>query len=135
MEPISSGPNLPTERVGSPKGLFEGAERPHVSGAEKKEVKESTDRSAAIPAVGAPTLPPPTKNISVSTIHTPQTPPHDDSPLVANDDDVMEREWVHRAKKIVLQTRDDPYMQEKQISKLQADYVKKRYGKDLKVSD
>ncbi len=29
----------------------------------------------------------------------------------------------------------DPYVQEKEVSKLQADYLKKRYGKDVKVVD
>ena len=55
-------------------------------------------------------------------------------PAVAADDEVIEKEWVDKAKKIVADTKDDPYTQEKAVSKLQADYLKKRYGKELKVT-
>ena len=48
-----------------------------------------------------------------------------DSPAIADDVDVIEKEWVDKAKKIVSATRDDPYSQEKQVSKLQADYLMK----------
>ena len=57
------------------------------------------------------------------------------SPAIAADEDLVEKEWVDKAKKLVAQTKDDPYQQEKQVSKLQADYLKKRYGKDLKVDE
>lgn len=56
-----------------------------------------------------------------------------DNPLVANDDDIIEKEWVNKAKQIVKNTKSDPYTQEREVSKLQADYLKKRYGKDVKV--
>lgn len=56
-----------------------------------------------------------------------------DSPAIADDVDVIEKEWVDKAKKIVSATRDDPYNQEKQVSKLQADYLMKRYGKHIKT--
>lgn len=53
------------------------------------------------------------------------------APAVANDDDLIEKEWVDRAKKIVADTRSDPYSQEKAVSALQKDYLKKRYGREL----
>ncbi len=52
------------------------------------------------------------------------------SPAVADDVDVIEKVWVDKAKAIVKQTKDNPYIQEKQVSSLQDDYQKKRYGKD-----
>lgn len=55
------------------------------------------------------------------------------NPITAADDDVIEKEWVQKAKKIISETRDDPYTQEHEISKLQADYIKKRYGKEIKT--
>lgn len=58
-----------------------------------------------------------------------------DSPLAAADEDVIEKEWVDKAKKIVMQTKSDPYAQEKEVSKLQADYLKKRYGKEVKITN
>ena len=54
-----------------------------------------------------------------------------DAPLVANDDDLIEKEWVDKAKKIVSETKDDPYQREESINKLQSDYQKKRYGREL----
>ena len=63
------------------------------------------------------------------------TQPQVGNPLVAGDDDLIEKEWVDKAKKIIQQTRSDPYTQEKEVSKLQADYIKKRYGKDVKLAN
>jgi hypothetical protein len=56
-------------------------------------------------------------------------------PAIADDVDVIEKEWVDKAKTIVDTHRHDPYNQEKEASKLQADYLKKRYGKDVKLAD
>lgn len=53
--------------------------------------------------------------------------------LAASDDGLIEKEWVDKAKKIIAQTKNDPYTQEKEVSKLQAEYIKKRYGKDIKL--
>lgn len=57
-----------------------------------------------------------------------------DYPSVAADDDLIEKEWVDKAKQIISDTRDDPAAREKQVSRLQSDYLKKRYGKDLGAS-
>lgn len=64
----------------------------------------------------------------------PTVQPLSDTPLTANDDDLIEQEWVQKAKKIVASTKDDPYMQEREVSKLQADYMQKRYGKEVKLT-
>lgn len=56
-------------------------------------------------------------------------------PHQAEDSDLIEKEWVMRAKAIVEQTKNDPYQQNKQINHFKADYVKKRYDKELKVSE
>lgn len=58
-----------------------------------------------------------------------------DTPLIANDDDLIEKEWVDKAKKIVTETRDDPYHREEAVSKLQVDYLKKRFGRELGVAE
>lgn len=55
--------------------------------------------------------------------------------ITARDDDVMEKEWVNKSKKIVKETKGDPYKKEHEVSKLQADYVYKRYGKEVKIPD
>ena len=82
-----------------------------------------------VPAVAAqPLLPTP-----APTQPAPTAQPLAGVPLVAADDDLIEKEWVDKAKKIVHETRSDPYAQEHEVSKLQADYIKKRYGKDVKL--
>jgi hypothetical protein len=58
-----------------------------------------------------------------------------DDPLIADDVDVIEKEWVDKAKKIVNATKEDPYNQEKEVSRLQADYLMKRYNKQVKLSE
>ena len=52
-------------------------------------------------------------------------------PAVASDDDLIEKEWVDKAKKIISETKNNPYQQEEDVSKLQVDYLKKRYGKKI----
>jgi hypothetical protein len=51
------------------------------------------------------------------------------TPLVAADDDLIEKEWVDKAKEIIEQTRDDPYVRTQRVNELQRDYLQKRYGK------
>lgn len=55
----------------------------------------------------------------------------DDSPSAASDDDLIEKEWVDRAKSILKTTKDDPFAREQAVSRLQSDYLRKRYGKVL----
>lgn len=56
-------------------------------------------------------------------------------PALADDSDLIEKEWVDKAKQIVAATREDPYVQNKELSKFKADYLKKRYGKDMKLEE
>ena len=56
-------------------------------------------------------------------------------PSEAADSDLIEKEWVERAKQIVDHTKNDPHEQQKALSRMKADYMKKRYNKDIKVSD
>lgn len=66
---------------------------------------------------------------------TTQHQPQSTNPQIADDVDVIEKEWVDKAKSIVSSTKDNPHMQEKEVSKLQADYLMKRYGKQMKTVD
>ena len=97
-------------------------------------------RSEAAPAaVNVMPILPPLQTVPMpvapSTDNTQITPAADDNPIAANDDDLIEKEWVDKAKKIILQTKDDPFRREQEVSKLQADYLRKRYGKELGVSE
>ena len=53
------------------------------------------------------------------------------APSVAADDDLIEKEWVDKVKKIIALTRGKPYEQAKAIAALQADYLKKRHNRQL----
>jgi hypothetical protein len=55
----------------------------------------------------------------------------DDVPVVAADEDLIEKQWVDSVKRIVKETRSDPYKQGVAIGRLQADYLQKRYGKTV----
>lgn len=57
------------------------------------------------------------------------------NPQIADDTDLIEKEWVEKAKSIVEQTKHDPYLQNKEMGVMKADYLKKRYNKDVKLSE
>ena len=52
-------------------------------------------------------------------------------PAVAADDDVIEGEWVAKAKEIIERTKDDPRARTDQVNMLQREYLQKRYGKQV----
>jgi hypothetical protein len=80
-----------------------------------------------------PTLGIPHSN-TTATLQAVPTPVSDNT-LMAEDSDLIEKEWVQKAKAIVDQTRNDPYIQNREISKVKATYIKKRYNKDIKVNN
>jgi hypothetical protein len=53
--------------------------------------------------------------------------------MIADDGDLIEKEWVNKAKQIVERTRDDPYRQSEQLTGVKAEYMQKRYGKTIKL--
>lgn len=61
--------------------------------------------------------------------------PDDDTPLSAEDVDLIEKEWVQKAKDIVDATQGDPYIQNQKINSMKAAYIKKRYDKVVKQSE
>lgn len=64
----------------------------------------------------------------------PQPDGHHDTPLIADDADLIEKEWVEAAKQLVDKTKTDPYTQNKEISKFKAAYIKQRYNKAIHLS-
>jgi hypothetical protein len=56
------------------------------------------------------------------------------NPAVADDGDLIEKEWVHKAKSIVESTKGDPYKQSEALTALKADYMQKRYNKTIKTT-
>ena len=132
MEPKLPTPNQGYEQTPG----YHGEYRPLAPSVERRLDREETlekhedtpdlhERAANL-SVAAPELP-----VPVSVTPTVNTVVSDGLPLVANDDDLIEQEWVKKAKEIIADTKDDPYRRELEVGKLQADYLKKRYGKEL----
>lgn len=84
------------------------------------------------PAPVAPSAPPTAEPPVVAP--QPAADPADDTPLIADDNDLIEKEWVEKAKELVEQTKNDPHKQNEEINKFKASYIKKRYNKDIKLS-
>jgi hypothetical protein len=59
----------------------------------------------------------------------------DDVPQIAGDVDLIEKTWVRKAKQVVENTKDDPYNQNKQMNRVKAGYIKKRYNKEVKLAE
>jgi hypothetical protein len=119
-----SSPEQGRENLDSPETL---GERVH----ETEQGTQQADHQAAPPPVVIP-MPPAPVSLPVAPAK-----PADDAvgPTIAGDDDLIEKEWVDKAKKIIVDTQNDPYRREQEINKLQTDYLRKRYGKELGISN
>lgn len=134
MEPKLPAPNLGPEY--SPPSYEQGRQGPQPEKVEptierQAERVEQRAESVAPTQPIVPVLPAPVPTVPATDDATQAV---DDTPVVANDDDLIEKEWVEKAKKIIVQTKDDPYRREQEVGKLQADYLLKRYGKELGAS-
>ncbi|HET8689999.1 MAG TPA: hypothetical protein VFL81_01010 [Candidatus Saccharimonadales bacterium] len=102
--------------------------------AETGEVNTGAGRGDT-PPPQAPSIPLPPIQQPVKSDDDLTVPAADGNPLAANDDDLIEKEWVDKAKQIISETKNDPYAQEKAVNRLQADYLQKRYGRTVGLSD
>lgn len=112
-------PVLPTPEG----GIETGAER--VEQAAEASAAASDAASTSVVPVVDPAINP----VSVTA------PAQNDNPIVAADEDVIEKEWVDKAKKIITETKDDPHKRSERVNDLQKDYLQKRYGKVLGASE
>lgn len=137
MEPLEQkpqfGPELPPPQPGQSYEQFPPSQTPEVAPdnrPERREQQPAPGSSQSVNDAAAPVLPPvvPTPDLTVDDQGVAAT---NDNPVVANDDDLIEKEWVDKAKQIIAQTKDDPYRREMEVNKLQADYLYKRYGREL----
>jgi hypothetical protein len=133
MEPKSSPESFPQmpSPVELPKppmperGTLASPERPERS------IERGQERTGQAQPVATPVpLPAPVAQAPVVD-GTSDDSTQNDNPTTAADDDLIETEWVNKAKKIITDTRDDPHRREQEVGKLQADYLRKRYGKEL----
>lgn len=90
--------------------------------------KAPTPIAPVISLPPAPTMPAVSmqSDVSVTTQSSTQ--------LTNDDGDLIEKEWVNKAKLIVERNRDDPYKQSEELTVFKADYMKNRYGKTIKLN-
>ncbi|MDR2063929.1 MAG: hypothetical protein LBQ02_04070 [Candidatus Nomurabacteria bacterium] len=82
---------------------------------------DSSDKEATLPTV--------VKNIDVKNTTIPAvttTGVHSNTPEVAKDGNLIEKEWVEHIDQIVRNTKDNPHQREEEIKNVQADYLRKR---------
>ncbi len=130
---VQAGPGLPS----SPTNVF-------IPGGEALPASPGVPSAAAVPSAA----PPPTSWLPPTVPVYPTEPSANETasgaggpaaaaavPPVAEDSDLIEKEWVDQAKEIVSRTRKDPYQQTKELHKLRSEYMKKRYDKALEAGD
>jgi hypothetical protein len=102
---------------------------------ERVEQRSAVELAPPPPAGAPPVMAQPMPPAPVVPPTVPPVDPAAANPIAANDDDVIEKEWVDRAKQVILQTKDNPYAREKAIGELQRDYLAKRYGRQIGASN
>ena len=137
MEPRQPGPGTSFEhtlsppQVGEGYGLSGGEVQPgYEHGAERVGERpaalEVESAAPAVPILPVPLLPQVTDGAAAVVGPAPTV-----APDTAADEDLIEKEWVDKAKKIIEETKDDPYRRELEIGKLQREYIMKRYGREI----
>jgi hypothetical protein len=132
----TSGLNLPPP-VGEIAPPAVDAAKNRLSDAEQlpaaPETKSRTGQSAAgLPIIP---LPLPASGPTAATTDQPAAPSDDSATNLADEDDLIEKEWINKAKAIVERTRDDPHKQSQELTVVKADYMKQRYNKTVKVNN
>lgn len=135
MEPEISTPQIgpeqgPSEYKVSPErvGQLPTPEQGIETGAERREQTSELQAAVSDASAISPILPSPVvmtdepSGVPTGTVA---------GPTVAADEDLIEKEWVDKAKKIVADTQNDPHQREEAVNQLQRDYLKKRYGREM----
>lgn len=143
MEPQLPKPQFSPETAPVQRPQFQGGETFSVQkGAETEspleqgnETREALSDGPQGDPVGTQPVftPPPMPVVDTTQSTVAATADNTAGPATAADDDLIEREWVEKAKKVVAETRNDPHAQDLAIGRLQADYLKKRYGKTIQL--
>lgn len=113
-------------------------EQAPVPGNHVEQLPVAAEQGSAATATSAPATPPASLPVVVATTAATAAASPDQAPVTtatpptANDVDVLEKEWVDHAEAAIKKTEGDPRAEETAVEDLQVDYMKKRYGKDIK---
>ncbi len=111
--------------VESPHEVGSFALETNINKIDKNEAKrEVIDIANKILESSTPPMP-----LSQENIITPNPVQTTSSPSVAKDIDLMEDAWVKDLKKMIEETKGDPYAREVRFKEMQIDYLKKRYNR------
>jgi hypothetical protein len=121
-------PPMPSEVP--PQGMEAGPAGPELAAANQPPAAQPA--ATNVPVVALPTPPPAAPVLPQSDV-TSTTPTNVVN--VIEDRDLIEKEWVDKAKQIVERTRDDPHLQSKELTVFKAGYMQKQYNKTIKLSE
>jgi len=113
----------------------------HVESAAEQAATKRIEQGVSVPQGNPPiAAPDPIAAVAPQMVAPHDAPPSGVTgvavmPQIAEDNDLIEKEWVDKAKQIVEHTKQDPHQQSKEMNTMKADYLKKRYNKDLKLSE
>lgn len=129
----------------SSQGNFELPPQPSSpEGEDQRQEKGSEAPAAPVEQAGkqAPVSLPPVPALPAADTPIIAAPPQDSSAGAqsvsvhpADDSERIEPVWVNKAKAVIAQTRDDPYMQKSEMSKVKAEYIQKRFNKQVKTDE
>lgn len=135
MEPRQSAPRSPYEAMPPYQGEVQQSHDKTGEHLNDSHFEVAVDRPVPIETEGLPpvlpAMPIAIPAVQADSTQSPATDSSSTNPAVAADEDLIEKEWVDKAKKIIEETKEDPYRRELEIGKLQRDYIRKRYGREI----
>ncbi len=125
LPPVQEGgaQNLPPSTTGEAV-----PQRPEITGNTNQQLApQASSANHPVPVITSNTVTHASVQVAAST--------GSDTTMIADDADLIEKEWVAKAKQIIDHTKNDPRTQSTELSMVKAEYVKKRYNKDIKTSE
>ena len=125
---------------------FELPAQPRSNETENQQLEKAAETAAARPEQAGkqakqPVLPT-TLDLPVADTPTIAIPGADDSAQTqsdhrtqSEDSDRIDSVWINKTKAVISQTRSDPYEQKVQVSKVKAEYIQKRFNKQVKIDE
>jgi hypothetical protein len=135
MNPNREGPQLNFELPGQPTSPETGDQKQEKAVEAPAAPAEQAGKQAPQPVL--PAVP----DIPVADAPVIAVPVQDDTTSYpaadhsAQDLERIELIWVDKAKAIISQTREDPYAQKTEMSRVKAEYIQKRFNKQIKTDD
>ncbi len=130
-QPPSAGEQLPVQ---NPEQNPSSVQSPEQLPTQHEQASKAVAQHAMpIPQTPDPTATQPIQNAQASTTDDVSTTTKSRASKIIEDTDLIEKEWVDKAKKIVDTNRDDPYKQSEELTGFRAEYMQKQYNKTIKI--